>query len=321
MKKLTLIKNPILFQGEKYLDKNKTYFEGWYFKNTINDYGISFIPGISINNDEKKAFIQVITNDSSYFINYDITDFSFNDDPFYIKIKDNYFSLDNIHIDIKDKDLNILGDINYSNNVNISTSTLFPNIMGPFSYIPFMECNHGILVMKANAKGFITINSNYINFDEGISYIEKDWGTSFPKEYIWCQGNNFQDKDASFMLSIADIPFKIFNFKGLICVLMFDNKEYRFTTYNNSKIIKYDITDDSLNIILNNGHYYLEIISNYNTGHTLSAPIKGKMEKDILESINEVIRVILKEDNKILFDDISTNCGLEIVNVKKKVKR
>ena len=34
MKKLLLIKNPKLFQGEKYINKNKNYFEGWYFKNT-----------------------------------------------------------------------------------------------------------------------------------------------------------------------------------------------------------------------------------------------------------------------------------------------
>ena len=63
MKKLYLIRNPELFQGEKYLTKrsNKNYFEGWYFKNSSNNNGISFIPGISISKNERKAFIQVIT--------------------------------------------------------------------------------------------------------------------------------------------------------------------------------------------------------------------------------------------------------------------
>lgn len=74
MKRLFLIKNPDLFQGEKYLNKNSNYFEGWYFKNTNYEDGISFIPGINIEKNEKKAFIQVITNDSSYFVNYDIND-------------------------------------------------------------------------------------------------------------------------------------------------------------------------------------------------------------------------------------------------------
>lgn len=64
MNKLFLMKNPELFQGEKYLDTDKNYFEGWYFKNTNSEEGISFIPGININGKNKKAFIQIITNNS-----------------------------------------------------------------------------------------------------------------------------------------------------------------------------------------------------------------------------------------------------------------
>lgn len=77
MKKLFLIKNPDLFQGEKYLLTNKNYFEGWYFKNTNQTEGISFIPGINIENKNKKVFIQVIIKDSSHFVNYDINDFKY----------------------------------------------------------------------------------------------------------------------------------------------------------------------------------------------------------------------------------------------------
>ena len=77
MNRLYLIKNPEVFQGEKYLKKNKNYFEGWYYKNISKGEGISFIPGINIENTNKKAFIQVITNESSYFIDYSINDFEF----------------------------------------------------------------------------------------------------------------------------------------------------------------------------------------------------------------------------------------------------
>ena len=165
MNKLFLIKNPELFQGEK-RKKSNNYFEGWYFKNTNNKKGISFIPGININEQEKKAFIQIITNDSSYFVNYNIEDFKHSDTPFYIKIGDNFFSKNKIHIDIKDKTQNLIvfGDIRYSDSQNISTNFLNPNIMGPFSYIPFMECNHAILNMKTTANGLININNDKIKF-------------------------------------------------------------------------------------------------------------------------------------------------------------
>lgn len=315
MNKMFLMKNPDLFQGEKNLNTNKNYFEGWYFKNTNNIESISFIPGINIDEKDKKAFIQVITNDSSYFINYNIDDFKFNFDPFSIKVGNNFFSKKDIHIDIKDEtqQLNIYGDIKYSNSKNINTSLLNPNIMGPFSYIPFMECNHAILSMQNHIKGLININNHKINFNNGNGYIEKDWGCSFPKSYIWCEGNSFKKENASFMLSIADIPFKLFSFKGIICVLIIDNQEFKFTTYNNTKLIKYEIDNELINITLKKGDCNLNIKSTYNAGLKLFAPVKGKMSKDIFESINSSINVTLKKDNNVIFSDISTNCGLEIV--------
>lgn len=315
MKKLFLMRNPETFQGEEYINTDKNYFEGWYFKNTNSQNGISFIPGININEEERKAFIQVITNDSSYFVNYNIDNFEFSFEPFYIKIGSNFFSKDSIHINIKDNDQNLIvyGDIKYSNSRNIGTNILNPNIMGPFSYVPFMECNHAILSMKTRADGVININNNKIKFDNGIGYMEKDWGCSFPKSYIWCQGNDFQNSNASFMISIADIPFKVFNFRGIICDLIIDDKEFKFTTYNNSKLIKYDVDDKSLDIVLKRGEYSLNIESKYITGLKLFAPVKGKMEKDIFESISALISVTLKKDNVVIFSATSKNCGLEIV--------
>lgn len=315
MKKLFLIKNPELFQGEKYLKKDKNYFEGWYFKNTNGNCSIAFIPGININTEESSAFIQVITDEFSYFVNYSIDDFKFNDEPFYIRIGNNYFSLDNIHIDINDEEQNlrIYGDIKYSDIVNIDTNFLYPNIMGLFSYVPFMECNHAIINMKSKVSGLISINDKKIKFDGGVGYIEKDWGCSFPKSYIWCQGNNFGKRDASFMLSIADIPFKVLHFEGIICVLIIGNKEYRFATYNNDKLVKYEVNEKFLNVILKKGHYYLEIKSENTKGLKLIAPVKGKMNKGILESISSTINVTLMKDDKIIFSDTSINSGLEIV--------
>ncbi len=315
MNKLFLLKNPELFQGEKYLDTNKDYFEGWYFKNTNNEEGISFIPGINIDNKNKKSFIQVITNNTSYFVNYNIDDFEFNHNPFYIKIGNNTFSKDFIHINIRDdyQNLKINGNIKYSNSKNIKTNIFKPNIMGPFSYIPYMECNHAILSMENNISGYIDINNKKINFKNSNGYIEKDWGYSFPKSYIWCQGNNFQKSNASFMLSIADIPLKFVNFRGIICALIIGNQEFKFTTYNNTKIIQYDVTSDSLDIILKKANYYLNIKSNYNEGLRLSAPVKGKMEKDIFESICSAITLTLRKDNVIIFSDTSLNCGIEVV--------
>lgn len=313
MKKIYLIKNPDVFQGEKNLSKNKEYFEGWYFKNTNKEKGISFIPGINIQENGKKAFVQIITNDESYFINYDIDDFEYMHKPFKIKIGENTFSKEGIYINIKTENIDIKGDIKYSDLKNIDTNFMNPNIMGPFSYIPFMECNHAILSMKNNANGSIRINDDEIKFENDMAYIEKDWGCSFPKTYIWCQGNNFQKTNASFMLSIADVPFKMFKFRGVICALIIEDKEYKFTTYNNAKLVECDVNDSSLNITLKKGDFILNLKSVYDKGHKLSAPVKGRMDKDIFESITSKITVTLKNGDNVIFLDTCKNCGLEIV--------
>lgn len=315
MNKLFLIRNPEMFQGKKYINTNQEYFEGWYFKNTNIKNSISFIPGINVNKDEKKAFVQVITNDFSGCVNYSIDDFEFRFRPFFIRIGNNLFSKNDIHVDIKDdaQNLTVFGDIKYSGSENIRTNFLNPNIMGPFSYVPFMECNHAVLNMKTRADGLIYVNNDEMKFDNGIGYMEKDWGCSFPKSYIWCQGNNFQNSNASFMLSIADVPFKAFCFKGIICSLILNSTEFRFATYNNAKLVRYDVNDDFFNIVLKQGAYYLDISSKCITGLKLLAPVKGRMKKDIFESISASISVTLKNNKEVLFSDISTNCGLEIV--------
>ena len=308
------MKNPDIFKEKKRLNKNKKYFEGWYFKNINNDNGISFIPGINIDEKSKNSFIQVITNNSSYFLEYKINEFLFKHNPFLIKIGNNIFSKDGIYIDIKSNNIKVNGSIKYSKSKNIRSNFIKPNIMGPFSYIPFMECNHAILSMQNIANGTINLNNeDIIEFNNDIGYIEKDWGYSFPKEYVWCQGNNFKNSNASFMLSIADIPFKFFNFRGVICVLIIDKKEFTFTTYNTTKIIEYDVKNNNLDITLKKGCYNLNIKSTFDKGLKLSAPIKGKMEKDIFESISSSISLTLMKNNNIIFSDTSLNCGVEVV--------
>lgn len=316
MRKLYLIKNPEVFQGGKYLNSNINYFEGYYFKNVVNDFVISFIPGISINNGKKGAFIQVVTKKESWYVNYNIDDFEYNNDPFWIRIGNNYFSENRIHIDIEDRDLELklFGDLKYSKGININKKIIFPNIMGIFSYIPFMECNHAILKMENKVSGFISLNDKKIEFLDGVGYIEKDYGKSFPKRYIWGEGNCFKNKNCSFMFSIADISFKIFNFKGLICSLIVNDKEYRFATYDFSKIEKFEIENGKVNIILKKRKYILEIECDNNNSLMLKAPVNGNMAKEIFESVDSVIKVTLKKKNKVIFSDISKNCGLEIVN-------
>lgn len=313
MNSFYLLENPEVFQGENKINHANCYFEGWYFKNTGKDISISFIPGIHIENEKKSAFIQIITNSFSYYISYPFSEFKFSCEPFSINIENNLFSLNRVKIDIQNKDININGELHYHNYTKIRKNIFSPNIMGPFSFVPFMECNHAILSMKHEINGFLTINDKNYDFNSGIGYIEKDWGSSFPTSYIWAQANNFQNEDASFFLSVATIPLSCFSFRGFICSFILGSKEYRFATYNGSKIIKYNISKNNFNIKLKNKDYTLHIYSNNKNSFSLKAPRCGAMQKEIFESINSTIYVCLLKNNNVLFEGNSKNCGLEIV--------
>ncbi|MCL2382917.1 MAG: tocopherol cyclase family protein [Oscillospiraceae bacterium] len=309
------MKNPELFQGKNRLRYYKNYFEGWYFKHSNNDLSISFIPGISIKNGNEQAFIQVITKDTSYCVFYDFDEFTFSASPFFIQIGKSLFSKDKIELDINDEkqNLSIYGTILYSNIQEIQKTRMSPNIMGPFSHVPFMECNHGILSMKHKIDGKITVNEDIYNFNNGHGYIEKDWGTSFPKTYLWCQANSFKESDCSLSFATANIPFGLFSFRGLICSCIVKGKEYRFATYNNSKLVKYEITDNTIGILLKKGTYSLSIKCDNVKGFKLLSPVKGDMKKPIFETINSVIDMTLKKQGKVIHSDTSINAGLEIV--------
>ncbi len=313
MKKKLWKKNVEVFQGKKYLFKKKNYFEGWYFKQSTKKDVLAIIPGISITKKKKEAFIQIITKQASYYKSFPIEEFSYQEEPFFITIGENFFSFEKIHMDIDEEDLKVKGDIFYQKHQKIKTTLLSPNIMGPFSYLPFMECNHAIISMKCNTSGKLQINKRKMDFKKGNGYIEKDWGISFPKSYIWMEANSFQKKDASFLLSIAKVPLKFMEFEGIICVLKTKGKEYRLTTYNHAKICEKEEKDNQVKILLKQGKYTLEVLAIYNPGNKLIAPQKGNMKKDILESLESKISVCLKKKDKIIFKDTSKDGGLEIV--------
>ncbi|GAB6168424.1 hypothetical protein JCM1393_08840 [Clostridium carnis] len=182
--------------------------------------------------------------------------------------------------------------------------------MGPFSIIPFMECNHGVLSLHHKLSGELKINDNNINFNDGTGYIEKDWGCSFPKTYQWIQCNDFKENKCSIMVSIADIPFMGINFKGCIAVVYYKGKEYRLATYNGVKILKYN----SSGLIIQRGKYRLEIEIFQGLAQKLLAPNIGHMTRPIYENASCKGRFKFYIKNKIEFDFYSENTSFEYVD-------
>jgi len=293
----------------------KEYFEGWYFKqvNLKHDVTISFIFGYSTNKLNPHSFIQIIRTNPlrTYYIHYPLSSFIAIDNGY--KIGDTYFSINELKLNIHHKDIECVGSISFINhNELIGNNWYMPNIMGPFSYIPNMECNHGVVSMHHKINGSITLDDEIYEYIDDIGYIEKDWGTSFPNRYIWLQGNHFSKPNTSFMLSVANIPFLGLNFEGLIASLNINNKSYRFATYTGGFKRSLVKNESGFILTIQRGFYKLLIQVHIDEQADLISPQNGLMLNTIKEGLGGQITLTLYHFDKPIWTDRSNNCGVEI---------
>jgi hypothetical protein len=122
------------------------------------------------------------------------------------------------------------GELKFNGNVAWPKSFFSPGIMGPFSFVPFMECYHGIVSMDHSIEGHLNIDGSFIEFNGGRGYIEKDWGRSFPSAYVWMQTNHFSSEGISIKASVANIPWLGSSFVGFICGLWLHDRLIQFNT-------------------------------------------------------------------------------------------
>tara|TARA_B100000965_G_C19592044_1_gene758411 strand:- start:1913 stop:2887 length:975 start_codon:yes stop_codon:yes gene_type:complete len=304
--------NPHVYHG---WGRSKRFFEGWYYKivNKSQTRAFAIIPGIAMDeNGNKQSFIQVLDgiNNIAKYHKFDAAEFKPTPRKHSLKIANNYFSKDSISLNLPDLE----GDLKFQNLSPWSNSLLSPGIMGPYSFIPFMECYHGIISMNHNILGSLKYNNANISFDKGKGYMEKDWGHSFPKAYIWMQSNHFSKPDISLKSSIAIIPWMKSSFIGHIAGILIDDKLIEFTTYNGTKVNKCRIFIDKVEIEMENSSHLLKIIAYREKSTTLAAPISGFMDGRIDESMKASIEVNLFDKKKkiVLLNDIGKSAGIEV---------
>jgi tocopherol cyclase len=310
------IYNPFVYQGNL---RNKHYFEGWYFKHISADQKniFSVIPGISLNCTDSHSFIQILDGITglSEYIRYPVSEFQFDYRKASLKVGKSIFSQKSVILNIDDEKTEITGEIQYYNLVKYPSSIFSPGIMGWYSFVPYMECKHGIISVNHNLTGKLKINGNSAEFDNGKGYIEKDWGTSFPEAWIWLQANNFKNSESSFSFSIAKIPWRRNFFIGFIAYLYYNKKFYLFSTYNNSAISEIHHSGNSINFILKNKKTTLKVSAQISKSGDLIAPVSGQMSRRIKESIDsEVSLTFFDQFNNLIYSDLNNRAGIEVTD-------
>ena len=285
------------------VNRHKSYFEGWYLKHQCEDDSIAFIPALHMNEAGiPTCSIQVITPNDSYTVDFPKEDFMVSSSQFFVKMGNNVFSKDGMSVDLHTDKFKINGHIDYN-----EITPIHSDIMGPFRFFPFMQCNHGVVSLSHNLSGTLNINEKMVNFNGGVGYIETDWGSSFPSDYLWTQCNWQDGGNCSVMLSIANIPISAISFTGCIGTIYYKDKEYRLATYNGARIIEY--SKDTA--IVKQGRYALIVTALDYKPCSLKAPCQGTMNRTVHESLESKVRYHFLERDKTVFDIVSHKASFE----------
>jgi tocopherol cyclase len=311
------VHHPSMFQGGQ---RRQNYYEGWYYKCVSADGETAFalIPGVALdeNGEHSHAFVQKIdgkTGEAAYF-EFPIGQFSYSQRSFEARIGDNYFSEDSVHVALQEGNTRFAADLKFSNLHPWPIRPFSPGIMGWYRFVPKMETCHGLVSLHHTIHGMVNDGGKSIRMDGGRGYIEKDWGSSFPSSYVWMQSNGFAQDSASFMCSVATIPYLGKYFRGFLGFAFVNGKLYKFATYTHAKLEQLQISENEVRFTIREKRFTLEIHALRRLSGVLMAPQSGHMARRISESVDAEIEMrLLDRNGLVLFEGKGKNAGLEIV--------
>ena len=247
-------------------------FNGCYFKLQSPDHTIAFIPALHRSQGRQTCSLQVITQNEAFCVPFPVQAFVRRPDRPDFRIGRNVLCSRQIRLDLHTPSLQAEGNVRFG-----PLTPLRYDIMGPFRFVPGMECRHSVYSMTHTVRGRLTVNGAEYRFDDGLGYIEGDRGRSFPQRYLWTQCHFGAD---ALMLSVADIPIGPMRFTGIIGVVFLRGREYRLATYLGARITR--LGGGAVEV--RQGPYTLVARLIGKTAHPLYAPSGGEMNRIIRES-------------------------------------
>ena len=273
----------------------KEYFEGWYYKHQFIEDTLICIPGTHEENGVRKGFIQLVFRNQNHYLEFLEDEIGCVSDSC-VELGKNIFTSFGIHLDNEF----IKADFTYG-----KYKPLRYDIMGPFCILPKMECVHGVISLYHTVHGQLCWKDETIKA-EGIGYIEKDKGSSFPNQYCWFQSNAF-GREACVFFAMAEIPYMGFKFWGNFAIVYDGEKEIRFATYLGAELLQCD----KHYLRIKQGSYYLRIKINDHEGMPLKAPDKGSMKRIIHEAVICEGEIWLYKKRELIFHEQTSAASYE----------
>lgn len=281
---------------------SRAYFKGFYLKQQSDRGSVALIPAYHTDRQGRaSASLQIITDGETACADFPIGAFHAAPHTFDVRLGTCRFSAEGCFLDVSQPGLTLTGALRFT--------TFTPpksDIMGPFRFIPGMQCRHTVLSLGHRVTGCLTFNGRTTDFCDDVGYVEGDRGASFPSRYLWTQCGW---PDGCVMISVASIPLCGAGFTGCIASVLIGGQEYRLATYGGVRLV--DLS--SRHILLRQGGLELEATLLEAAEQPLRAPRSGGMTRVIHESLSCKVVYRFSRDGVPLFERTSGRASFESV--------
>lgn len=299
------------------------FFEGWYVKLVSADrrQRLAVIPGVFRGTEGvDEAFVQVLDGSTgrSWYQRYEVAEFSARRYSLDVSVGPNHLTGAGVELDLPAAGLR--GSVRFTGGLQpwpVRVSA--PGVMGWYSWVPFMECYHGVVSLDHGLEGVLERTTGggrteTVDLTGGRGYLEKDWGRAFPAGYVWLQTNHFTTPGTSLSASVALIPWLRGEFRGFIVGLLHEGRLHRFATYTGARTTLLAIDDEQVRWSMRgrDGHR-LDLVADRVRGGLLHAPVRTQMHRRVEETLDATVRVRLTDPGgRVLLEDTGVCAGLEV---------
>lgn len=270
-----------------------SYFEGWFQKIYAVEHRASvlIIYGYATQNPpERFGFIQILLPNERpllyYFpkheVDLDLTNHV-------VRMGNNLLSTQEITIASEVLQMNLRLSVKHP-------VQSLKNTMGYTYYIPNLPCYHAVVNPAHWVSGDIQFNGNSIELTNERGYLEKNWGTSFPQDYLWLHALDPSDSGVSLLFSCASMHWMGRTFRKHVGHIRYkgiemDLRELKQVTIRCVKesSLSYSITLSSKTISLR-----IEVVSVRQV--TFKGPDQGQMSRDIIHHADANMLVTIRTD-------------------------
>lgn len=285
-----MLKNrrPSSLRGD--FDRDK-YFEGWFQKIYSVEHQSSFviIYGYATRNaNDSFGFIQLRIPEHQPLLMYFPKEEVICDPvQHHVRIGEHLLTTEDISINTDEIGINL----KLIDNQPIRT---FKNSMGYSYVIPNLPCYHAVLNKSHLVSGEVRNRNASYSFDSEMGYLEKNWGTSFPENYVWLHALDPKDPGVSLLFSQAEIKWLGRTFVKHVGHFQYEGNTIDLRQLWNSVISIVRLSSEKHLIRILSKSIQIEISINLAHHVLFKGPNDGNLTRDIIHHTDALIDFTVK---------------------------